>query len=754
MSTVKDWAAPNPITENRSGLIGKGVDRYEGRLKVTGTAPYAYEVEPPSAPAYGVMVTATIPRGRVARIDTAAAEASPGVRLVWTHLNVPAQARRGERLNPRSQRASNPAMANDQVEFYGQTVAFVAADTLEAARAAAGLIEIEYAAQDAVVDFMASLDRAEMPTGESDVEIGDFASAFATAPVTLDETYASPIQNHVQMEPCATTAWWDGDKVTVHTSIQMVKGGQHALAETLAIPSTQVHLITRYIGGGFGGKGQAYDDLTLAALAARALGQPVKVAYSRQQMFHGTIHRPAVQMRVRLGAEPNGRLTAFAVEAVTHCARNAPFTEHAANFSRNLYAAPNRLTGHRLVKMDLPGAGPMRAPGEASGMLSLECAMDELAEKLGLDPIELRLRNEPEVDPETGKPFSQRQLVRCLTEGAQRFGWERRNPRPGQVRDGRVLVGMGMAAAIRGNFLLPAKAGIRITADGTVTLMQGMTDIGTGTYMILAQITAETLGVPLEQVRVELGDSELPPAPGSGGQFGAATAGSAAFETGMVMRRTLAELATGDPRSPLYGEDPTLVTFADGNIALANRGESLAALVARAQPEGVYVEGSISPAADARDWSQHTYGAHFAEVGVDMDTGEVRMRRMFGVFAAGRIINAKTARSQITGGMIWGVGTALTEGNAVDPRYGSFINQDMAGYLVPAHADIVDLDAIFLDEADDKANPMGIKGVGELGICGAGAAVANAIYNACGVRLRDFPMTPDKVLAGLMAQGR
>jgi xanthine dehydrogenase YagR molybdenum-binding subunit len=753
MSSVKEWAAPNPITENRSGLIGKGVDRYEGKLKVTGTAAYAYEVEPPSPAAYGYLVEATIPRGRITAIDTAAAEASPGVHLVWTHLNVPAQARRGERANPRSQRASNPAMGSDRVEFYGQTIAFVLADTLENARAAAELIKVEYAAETAVVDFRASLDQADLPPGEEDVHIGDFPGAYAKAPVTIDETYFSPIQNHVQMEPCATTAWWDGDKVTVHTSIQMVKGGQHALAETLAIPSDRVHLFTRYVGGGFGGKGQSYDDLTLAALGAKAIGAPVKVAYTRQQMMHGTIHRPAVQMRVRLGAEPDGRLTAFSVEAVTHCARNAIFTEHAANFSRNLYAAPNRLTGHKLVKMDLPGAGPMRAPGEASGMLSLECAMDELAEKLGIDPIELRLRNEPDVDPETGKPFSIRQLVQCLNVGAQRFGWDRRNPKPGQVRDGRFLVGMGMAAAIRGNFLLPAKAGIRITADGTVTLLQGMTDIGTGTYTILAQITAETLGVPLEQVKVLLGDSDLPPAPGSGGQFGAATAGSAAYETGMVMRKALTDLAIGDPNSPLYGGDPRLVTFGEGAISIGNSGESLAKLVARAQPDGVYVEGSISPAADARDWSQHTYGAHFAEVGVDVVTGEVRMRKMFGVFAAGRIINAKTAKSQVTGGMIWGVGTALTEGNSVDPRYGSFINQDMAGYLVPAHADIVDLDAIFLDEADDKANPMGIKGVGELGICGAGAAVANAIYNACGVRLRDYPMTPDKVLEGLMAKG-
>ncbi|MBA4794065.1 MAG: xanthine dehydrogenase family protein molybdopterin-binding subunit [Phenylobacterium sp.] len=749
MSSVKDWEAPNPISENRGGLIGKGVDRYEGRLKVTGQAPYAYEVEPPSPPAYGFLVGAPIARGRVVAVDTAAAEAAPGVLLVWTHRNAPKQGERGAKLNPRSQRGANPALADDRVEHFGQHVGFVVADSFENARAAAALIRFEFAAEPADLIFEENLAKGEQPEGEEDVRVGDFEAAFAKAPVTLDETYTSPIQNHAQMEPCATTAWWEGDKVTVHTSIQMVKGGQHTLAETLMLPSDKVRLLTRYIGGGFGGKGQSYDDLTLSALAARELGRPVKIAYTRQQMMQATIHRPAVRMRVRLGAQPDGTLDAFALEAVTHCRREVPFTEHAANFSRSLYAAPNRLTGHRLVKLDIPAAGPMRAPGEASGMLSLECAMDELAERLGLDPVELRLRNEPERDPETGKPFSVRQLARCLTEGAQRFGWDRRNPKPGQVRDGRWLVGMGMAAAIRGNFLLPAKAGVRIDADGTVTLRQGMTDIGTGTYTILAQITAETLGVPLEQVRVELGDSDFPPAPGSGGQFGAATAGSAAFAAGMNLRRALAELATGDPHSPLYGDDPELVTFGSGNIAVANRAEPLDRLVARAAPDGVYVEGAITPAADARDYSQHTYGAHFAEVGVDPDTGETRLRRMFGVFAAGRILNAKTAMSQITGGMIWGVGTALHEYNEVDPRYGSFLAQDLAGYHVPAHADIAGLSAMFLDEADDKANPMGIKGVGELGIAGAGAAIANAVYNACGARVRDYPLTPEKVLAAL-----
>jgi xanthine dehydrogenase YagR molybdenum-binding subunit len=405
------------------------------------------------------------------------------------------------------------------------------------------------------------------------------------------------------------------------------------------------------------------------------------------------------------------------------------------------------------VKLDLPGAGPMRAPGEASGTLSLECAMDELAEKLGMDPVELRIRNEPEVDPENGRPFSMRQLVRCLKEGAQLFGWDRRLPTPGQVRDGRWLVGLGMAAAIRGNFLLPAKCSFTVDAEGVITVRQGMTDIGTGTYTVLAQIAAETLGVPLGHVRVEIGDSELPPAPGSGGQFGAATAGSAALVAGMNLRKAIAELATGDEASPLFGGSPDAVSFQDGVVALDNRSEALGNLIRRAAPEGLTADGEIRPAQDAHNWSQQTYGSHFCEVGVDPVTGEVRVRRMLGVFAAGRILNAKTARSQLTGGMIWGVASALTEGNAVDLRYGSLINQDLAQYLVPVQADIGEVEAIMLDEVDDKANPMGIKGVGELGNSGAGAAVANAIYNACGVRVRDYPITPDKLLAGLIAKG-
>jgi xanthine dehydrogenase YagR molybdenum-binding subunit len=694
------------------------------------------------------MVSAPIARGRITAVDTAAAEASPGVLLVWTYRNAPAQGPRPERYDFFTP-SPRPALESDRVYFFGQQVAVVVADTLENAQAGAALVKLTYADDAKAVIFHDHYDEGVQPPGEQDVEIGNFEAGFAAAPVKIDDVWRTPLQNHCQMEPCATTAWWDGDQLTVHTSVQMVRFAQNSLAETLMMPHKSVRLLTRYVGGGFGGKGSFYEDLVLASLAARELKRPVKVAFSRQQMMHGTVHRPATEVRVRLGATPDGKLTAMSLMTTTHCDRRGNFTEHASNFARSLYAAPNRLTGHRLVRLDLPVASAMRAPGEASGTLSLEVAMDELAEKLGMDPVELRIHNEPEADPETGKPFSIRQLVRCMREGAQIFGWDNRNPKPGQVRDGRWLVGMGMAAAIRGNFLLPAKASFTVDADGVITVKQGMTDIGTGTYTVLAQIAAETLGVPLADVRVEIGDSELPPAPGSGGQFGAATAGSAALDAGMNLRKAIADIAVNDPASPLSGGDPAEVTFQDGVIAIANRSERLADLIRRNRPEGLTANGEVHPAADSGKWSSHTYGAHYVEVGVDTVTGEVRTRRMLGVFAAGRILNWKTARSQLTGGMIWGVASALTEGNSVDPRYGSLINQDLASYLVPVQADIGELDAIMLDEVDDKANPMGIKGVGELGISGAGAAVANAIYNACGVRVRDYPITPDKLLAAL-----
>ncbi|MGJ7572292.1 molybdopterin cofactor-binding domain-containing protein [Variovorax sp. RB2P76] len=736
-------SARNPIDENRGGLIGKPIARVDGRLKVTGKAPYAYEVqEAPGAPAYGFIVEATIAKGRIADIDASAAEKAPGVLMVMTHRNAPKQGAWGP-VDAKDRFArSSPQLASDRVRYYGEAVAFVVAESFEVARAAAKLVRVRYAVEPGEFDMAAAQGKAETPKDDeqqkADSRIGDFEPAFAGAPVQVDATYTTPTHIHAQMEPHATVAWWTGDKLTVHCAAQLLESAQNAVANTLQIPPSKVRIVSRYIGGGFGGKLPIYGDVMLSAMAARQLKRPVKTALTRQQMFHFTTHRSQTVQRVRLGATPDGKLTAIGHDSLSHSARFDNFYETASTQTRTLYAAPNRLTTHRMVKLDLPISDSTRAPGEAVGMLALEQAMDELAEKLGLDPIELRRRNEPAMDPEKNIPFSTRQLLRCMDEGAERFGWNRRNAAPGAVRDGRWQIGLGFAAAIRSNLLMDARCAVSLDRQGVLTARMSMTDIGTGSYTVFTQIAAEMLGLPVDKVRIELGDSDFPETPGS---WGAASAGSALFDACTQLREQIARRMNARPAD---------VVFADGQATAAGRSETLGAL---AGTLGLRAEGQIKKGDMASRFSQQAYGAHFAEVAVDMDTGEIRLRRMLGVFAAGRILNMKTATSQATGAMIWGVGSALFEDAVVDTRFGSFVNHDLAEYHLPSHADIPAVEAVFLDEVDDKTNPLKIKGVGELGICGAGAAVANAVYNATGVRIRDYPLTLDKVLGLQAPQG-
>jgi xanthine dehydrogenase YagR molybdenum-binding subunit len=469
-----------------------------------------------------------------------------------------------------------------------------------------------------------------------------------------------------------------------------------------------VRIITRYIGGGFGNKLPYHVDATLAAIGARMLRRPVKVAMTRPQMFHLTTHRTASEQRVRLGASRDGRLMAYGQDALTHCASFDNYAEPVCIAARMLYAAPNRLTHHRRAKLDLPRADSMRAPGDAIGLLALECAMDELAEALALDPVELRLRNDTQTDPERKLPFSSRHLAEALREGATRFGWDKRTAKPASVRDGQWLVGHGVASAVRADTLKSATARARLEQDGRLTVELAMTDIGTGSYTILTQIAAETMEMPVDRVTVRLGDTRYPPTAGSGGSFGAGTSGAAVLA---ACRKLKAGLNSGMKEA----------------------------------------EGAVTPAALDDAYAHAGFGAQFAEVAVDRDTGEVRVRRMLGVFAAGRILNAKTARSQMIGGMTWGIGAALMEENQVDLRYGSYVAQDLASYHVPVNADVGEMDVLFLPESDPHGSPLGSKGIGELGICGAAAAVVNAIYNATGARIRDVPVTPDKLLAAVEA---
>ena len=729
-------ATTNPIDQLK--VIGKPTDRIDGPLKTTGVAPYAYERHDAApAAAYGYVVGAGIAKGRIASMDLSAARAAPGVLAVVTALDA-------GKLGKGNFNTAK-LLGGPQIDHYHQAVALVIAATFEQARAAAYLLRIEYAPATGKFDLAAEKDAAPLAkqSGSGDkaqTSVGDFAGTYAAASVQLDATYTTPDQSHAMMEPHASTAVWKDGKLTVWTSNQMIDWGVGDLAKTLGIPKKNVRLVSPFIGGGFGGKLFLRTDALLAALGARVVRRPVKVALQRPLIINNTTHRPATIQRIRIGAERDGKITAIAHESWSGDLPGGQ-PETAVNQTRLLYAGTNRLTATRLAVLDLPEGNSMRAPGEAPGMMALEIAMDEIAEKLGLDPVEFRVRNDTQVDPEKPeRPFSQRRLIDCLRTGAQTFGWSRRNAQPAQVRNGRWLVGMGVAAAFRNNLTMKSGARVRLDAQGMVTVETDMTDIGTGSYTIIAQTAAEVMGVPLQKVFVRLGDSAFPVSSGSGGQWGANSSTSGVYAACMKLRQTVAQKLgmTGD------------VAFTDGMVRAGSRAVSLAEA---AGVTGLVAEDSIEFGDLDKKFQQSTFGAHFVEVGVDAFTGEVRVRRMLAVCAAGRILNPKTARSQVIGAMTMGVGAALMEELAVDKRRGFFVNHDLAGYEVPVHADIPHQDVIFLDETDPTSSPMKAKGVGELGICGVVAAVANAIYNATGARVRSYPITLDKLLERLPAIG-
>jgi xanthine dehydrogenase YagR molybdenum-binding subunit len=719
----------NPIDQLK--VVGHPTSRIDGPRKTTGTAPYAYERhDVVQNQAYGYVIGAAIGKGRINAIDLAAAKDAPGVLAIVTAENA-GKLDKGERNTA-------PLLGGPDIAHYHQAVAIVVAETFEQARAAAQLVRIDYAKAEGKFDLAASVGDAVTPNlsfgGPADTAVGEFASAFAAAPVQLDARYTTPDQGHAMMEPHASIAAWDGDRLTVWTSNQMIAWGVGDLAKTLGIAKDKVRLVSPFIGGGFGGKLFLRADVLLAALGARAAKRPVKVALQRPLMFNNTTHRPATIQRIRIGAERDGRITAIGHESWSGNLRDGE-AETAVSQTRLLYAGANRMTAMRLSELDLPEGNAMRAPGEASGMMAVEIAIDELAEKLGMDPVALRITNDTQVDPEhPERRFSQRQLVQCLSDGAARFGWNKRNPKAGQVRDGRWLVGMGVAAAFRNNLLTKSAARVRLDQQGTVTVETDMTDIGTGSYTIIAQTAAEMMGVPLEKVAVHLGDSDFPVSCGSGGQWGGNNSTAGVYAACVKLREAIAQK---------LGFNSDEVEFTDGLVRAGNRSVPLAEAAGR---DGMVAEDAIEYGDLAKTYQQSTFGAHFVEVGVDADTAEIRIRRMLAVCAAGRILNPKAARSQVIGAMTMGVGAALMEDLVVDKRHGLFINHDLAGYEVPVHADIPHQDMIFLDETDPMSSPMKAKGVAELGICGVAAAVANAVYNATGVRVRDYPITLDKLL--------
>ncbi|MFP3588458.1 aldehyde oxidoreductase molybdenum-binding subunit PaoC [Paraburkholderia sp. SIMBA_055] len=723
-------AGQNPIDQLMH--IGRATDRIDGRHKVTGMATYAYEWHDSMRhPAYGFIVGTAIAKGRIASLDLRAVKSSSGVLAVVT----------AENAGPLDKGDFNTVklLAGPDVDHYHQAVAVVVAETFEQARDAAQKIEVRYViSDDSDFDLAAAKDSAPIAGsgywGEPATSIGDFDGALAAAPVRLDATYTTPDQGHAMMEPHASIAAWNGDRLTLWTSNQMVAWGAGDVAKTLKMPREKVRLISPFIGGGFGGKLFVRSDAILAALGARAAGRPVKVALTRPLMFNNTTHRPATIQRIRIGATKDGKITAIGHESWSGDQPHGN-PETAVGQTRLLYAGPNRMTAMRLATLHLPEGNAMRAPGEAPGLMALEIAVDEMAEKLNMDPIRFRSINDTQVDPEDpSRPFSQRQLVECFRVGAERFGWSQRNPVPGNMRDGRWLIGVGTAAAFRNNIAMKSGARVRLDRRGIVTVETDMTDIGTGSYTIIAQTAAEMMGVPLERVVVRLGDSTFPVSSGSGGQWGANSSTAGVYAACAMLREAVAK------RLNMSGTD---AVFADGYVRANGRRVAIADAAASGD---LVAEDTMEYGDLSKRYQQSTFGAHFVEVGVDAATLEIRVRRMLAVCAAGRILNPKSARSQVIGAMTMGVGAALMEDLVVDKRYGFFVNHDLAGYEVPVHADIPYQEVVFLDETDPTSSPMKAKGVGELGLCGVGAAIANAIYNATGARIRDYPITLDKLL--------
>ena len=722
-------ATNNPIDQLK--VVGRPHDRIDGPLKTTGTATYAYEWhdEAPDA-AYGHVVGSAIAKGRITTLDVEAAQRAPGVLAIVTADNA----------GPLGKGEMNAAtlLAGPEIEHYHQAIAVVVAETFEQARAAAGLIRVEYQREPGAYDLAAEKPGVTTPPEDTpDKSVGNVERALADAAVQLDATYTTPDQSHMAMEPHASMAAWEGEKLTLWTSSQMIDWWRGDLAKTLNIPAENIRVRSPFIGGGFGSKLFLRSDAVLAALGARAAKRPVKVMLPRPFIPNNTTHRPATVQHVRIGTDETGRITAILHHSWSGNLPGGP-TETATNQTELLYAGANRHTGLRLAELDLPEGNSMRAPGEAPGLMVLEIAIDEMAEKLGMDPVEFRILNDTQVDPaHPERFFSRRQLVECLRTGAERFGWHARNPQPGQVRDGRWLVGLGMAAGFRNNIVTTSGARVHLDAQGIVTVETDMTDIGTGSYTIIAQTAAEMMGVPLERVVVRLGDSDYPLSSGSGGQWGANSSTAGVYAACVKLREAVANK---------LGFDANTAEFVDGAVRANGRAVPLSEAAAGGT---LTVEDAIEFGDLDKQFQQSTFAGHFVEVGVDIATGEVRVRRMLAVCAAGRILNPKTARSQVIGAMTMGLGGALMEELAVDTQQGFFVNHDMAGYEVPVHADIPEQEVIFLDDTDPVSSPMKAKGVGELGLCGVSAAIANAIYNATGVRVRDYPITLDKLLHGL-----
>lgn len=715
----------NFLDTTAQGVIHAPLDRPDGPLKATGRATYADE-DHPEGTVFGFFVRSPIGKGFVTGINKDELMAMPGVLAVLRDdrmLQTPAQGQAGVA----------PMQGPSEIKYVGQPIALVVAETFEQARHAALNARPEFIEREPTISAEPGDYKAPKIKQSSQ---GDLDRAMTEAAHRLDVTYTTPSMSHCAMEPHSAVAWWEDGKLTLRGSYQMLKTNKAELADSLGIRAKDVRILSPFVGGGFGSKLGISHEAVGAAIAAKKLGRPVAIALHRRNVCEATTRRSESRQRVRLAADAEGRLTGFGHESWVSTLPGETFFEPVTQATPFTYAGENRVIGNHVAYLNLTNSGSMRAPGEAIGVPVVECAMDELAEAIGIDPIELRLRNIPEKEPTTGREFSSNRMADCLRAGAAAFGWDQRQP-AGTRREGEWLIGMGMATAVRVNHLEESEATVILNADGTARVETDMTDIGTGSYAILSQIAAEALGLPLDRVTTVLGDSDLPPASGSGGSFGAASSGSSVLLAAQAVRKEIAKR---------LGCDSDELTLKDGAAIAGNRIVPLSEIL---DGDTLKAKGHILPGLAEKTVRQASWGAQFAEVAVSALTGEVRVRRMAATFATGRILNEKTARSQCIGGMIFGIGAALMEEVQHDPRDGHFVNRDLAEYHVPSNLDVPHIDITFLQDRDPYANPMQAKGIGEVAICGTSGAILNAIYNATGVRIRDFPATPDKLIEHL-----
>jgi xanthine dehydrogenase YagR molybdenum-binding subunit len=730
-------------------LVGTEVDRVDGRLKVTGKATYAAEVAVAHV-AHAVIVGAGAARGKITAIDTAAAVKTPGVFAVLTHENAPKVPGAAAKQKPNDRIVQ--ALQDDEVRYHDQPIAVVVADTLETAQAAAGLVRATYAEDTPVTDIDAAMDEvfvpeATNPQSPPETTRGDLAAGLAAAATKVAATYTTPVETHNPMEPHATIAVWHGaDSLTLYDSTQGIFNVRNRLSAMFGLEPANVRVINHFVGGGFGGKGAPWSHVAIAAVAAKATGRAVKLVLTRPQLQSLVGHRPKTVQKLELGADATGKLLAIRHEVINETSRFDTFIEGCTGVTKMLYACPNLATSQKLVRIDVPTPTFTRAPGESTGTFALESAMDELAFAAGIDPVELRRRNHADADPIDGKPWSSKSLLACYERGAAAIGWKKRPKKVRATRDGRWMVGWGMATATRPSRQQPASASATIGADGRAVVRAGTQDIGTGTYTVMTQIAGDALGLPLGDVRFELGDTDFPETPPSVGSFTASSTGAAVHNACVALRDKLAGLAVADDRSPLHGLPQASLRAEDGALVAGGKRDPYAEILRRAGQTELAVELKTEAKPEREKYSVHGFGALFAEVRIDEELGEVRLDRLVGAFAGGTILNPKTARSQLIGGMVWGIGMALREHSVRDLRTGRMVARDLADYHIPVHADVPGLEVILVDEEDRWANELGVKGIGELSTPGVAAAIANAIHHAIGVRFRDLPITLDKVM--------